>query len=75
MNRLLNRIGLGRKDLRAWAMYDWANSAFQTTVIAAIFPIYYVKVAAADLPDVAAQADADHRAIEAEVYGAVVRAG
>ena len=31
-------------------MYDWANSAFQTTVIAAIFPIYYVKVAAADLP-------------------------
>ena len=50
MNRLLVRIGLGRKDLRAWAMYDWANSAFQTTVIAAIFPIYYVKVAAADLP-------------------------
>jgi UMF1 family MFS transporter len=50
MARLLTRIGLGRRDLRAWAMYDWANSAFQTTVIAAIFPIYYVKVAAADLP-------------------------
>jgi UMF1 family MFS transporter len=50
MRRLLARIGLGRRDLRAWAMYDWANSAFQTTVIAAIFPIYYVKVAAADLP-------------------------
>jgi len=50
MQRLLTRIGLGRRDLRAWAMYDWANSAFQTTVIAAIFPIYYVKVAAADLP-------------------------
>ena len=31
-------------------MYDWANSAFQTTIIAAIFPIYYEKVAAADLP-------------------------
>ncbi|HWK12201.1 MAG TPA: MFS transporter, partial [Vicinamibacterales bacterium] len=50
MQRLLARIGLGRRDLRAWAMYDWANSAFQTTVIAAIFPIYYEKVAAADLP-------------------------
>ncbi len=50
MHRLLARIGLGRRDLRAWAMYDWANSAFQTTVIAAIFPIYYVKVAAADVP-------------------------
>jgi MFS transporter, UMF1 family len=50
MNRLLDRLGLGRRDLRAWAMYDWANSAFQTTIIAAIFPIYFQKVAAADLP-------------------------
>jgi UMF1 family MFS transporter len=31
-------------------MYDWANSAFQTTIIAAVFPIYYQRVAAADLP-------------------------
>jgi MFS transporter, UMF1 family len=50
VNRLLERLGLGRRDLRAWAMYDWANSAFQTTIIAAIFPIYFQKVAAADLP-------------------------
>jgi MFS transporter, UMF1 family len=50
MQRLLARLGLGRRDLRAWAMYDWANSAFQTTIIAAIFPIYFQKVAAADLP-------------------------
>jgi MFS transporter, UMF1 family len=28
-------------------MYDWANSAYQTTIIAAVFPIYYQKVAAA----------------------------
>jgi MFS transporter, UMF1 family len=27
-------------------MYDWANSAFQTTIIAAVFPIYFHKVAA-----------------------------
>ena len=44
---LLDRLGLGRRDLRAWAMYDWANSAFQTTIIAAVFPIYFQKVAAA----------------------------
>ena len=50
MARLLDRIGLGRAELRAWAMYDWANSAVQTTIIAAIFPIFYQKVAAADLP-------------------------
>jgi UMF1 family MFS transporter len=30
-------------------MYDWANSAFQATVIAAIFPIYFHSVAAADV--------------------------
>jgi len=47
----LDRLGLGRPELRAWAMYDWANSAFQTTIIAAVFPIYYQKVAAAGLPE------------------------
>jgi MFS transporter, UMF1 family len=50
MARLLDRLGLGRPDLRAWAMYDWANSAFQTTIVAAVFPIYFQQVAAADLP-------------------------
>ena len=45
----LDRLGLGRRDLRAWAMYDWANSAFQTTIVAAVFPIYFHKVAAANL--------------------------
>src|SRR5215210_1638061 len=51
---LLDRIGLGRPTLRAWAMYDWANSAFQTTIIAAVFPIYYRKVIAADLTEASA---------------------
>src|SRR5262245_9894839 len=50
MTRLLERLGLGRRDLRAWAMYDWANSAFYTTIVAAVFPIYFQKVAAATLP-------------------------
>jgi MFS transporter, UMF1 family len=50
MSNLLARLGLGRRELRAWAMYDWANSAFQTTIIAAIFPIYFHKVAAFGVP-------------------------
>ena len=50
MVRFLERVGLGRPELRAWAMYDWANSAVQTTIIAAIFPIYFQKVAAAGMP-------------------------
>lgn len=47
---LLARIGLDRPPLRAWAMYDWAVSAMQTTIMAAVFPIYFVKVASAGLP-------------------------
>lgn len=50
---MLNRIGLGSKVLRSWAMYDWANSAYQTTIIAAVFPIYFANVASAGVsPDV-----------------------
>jgi UMF1 family MFS transporter len=49
MKNLLDRIGLGRPDLRAWAMYDWANSAYQTTIIAAVFPVYYIRVAGSGL--------------------------
>jgi len=49
MTSFLERLGLHRRELRAWAMYDWANSAFITTVVAAVFPIYYAQVAAAPL--------------------------
>lgn len=48
---LLHKLGLGRKDLRAWAMYDWANSAFQTTIIATVFPIYFQRVASEGLTE------------------------
>jgi UMF1 family MFS transporter len=46
---LLSRVGLNRPELRAWAMYDWANSAFQTTVITAVFPRFFSDYAAAGL--------------------------
>jgi len=32
-------------------MYDWANSAFYTTVMAAVLPVYYQQVAASTLPE------------------------
>jgi len=52
----LDRIGLGRRELRAWAMYDWANSAFWTTVIVAVFPPFFSEYAAKGLdPQVATQ--------------------
>jgi UMF1 family MFS transporter len=34
----------------AWVMYDWANSAFVTTITAAVLPVYYSSVAAVNLP-------------------------
>ena len=37
-------------------MYDWANSAFQSTVITAVFPDFFASVAAADLPPAVATA-------------------
>jgi UMF1 family MFS transporter len=56
LTRLLSRLGLNRPELRAWAMYDWANSAFQVTVITAVFPRFFSDVAAAGLTPVEATA-------------------
>jgi MFS transporter, UMF1 family len=48
---LLSRLGLSRPELRAWAMYDWAVSAVQTTIMVAVFPLYFVDIAKLDLPE------------------------
>ena len=40
--KLLQRLALDRRSTRAWVMYDWANSAFVTVVIAAVFPPWFV---------------------------------
>ncbi|NPC83427.1 MFS transporter, partial [Pyxidicoccus fallax] len=47
---LLSRMGLTRPELRAWALYDWANSAYVTTIIAVVFPLYYASVVSEGLP-------------------------
>jgi UMF1 family MFS transporter len=39
-----------QRRIRAWTLYDWANSAFATTILAAILPTYYSAVAGATLP-------------------------
>ena len=30
-----------RRVINAWAMYDWANSAFAVIILTAVFPVYY----------------------------------
>ncbi|MBL8144839.1 MAG: MFS transporter, partial [Anaerolineae bacterium] len=46
-------VSPGEKQYRSrvwgWAMYDWANSAFATTILAAVLPVYFSAVAAATL--------------------------
>lgn len=44
---------LYRKRIRSWALYDWANSAFATTILAALLPPYFSQVAGATLPSAA----------------------
>jgi UMF1 family MFS transporter len=43
------RVGLVTPEQRAWAWYDWANSAFFTTVVTAVFPGFYASYAAAGM--------------------------
>lgn len=45
-----------KRAIFAWTMYDWANSAFATTIMAAVLPVYYSTVAAANLPSYLATA-------------------
>jgi len=36
---------MDKKAVRAWVMYDWANSAFAIIIMTAIMPIFYADVA------------------------------
>ncbi len=44
----MNRSGERRRVVVAWALYDWANSAFATVVMAGIFPILFQDYWSAD---------------------------
>jgi UMF1 family MFS transporter len=55
MRKLLARLGLERREARAWALYDFANSAVYTTIITAVFPIYFARVAASELDSTTAE--------------------
>jgi MFS transporter, UMF1 family len=47
VRRLLGRVGLGTRPLFGWALYDWANSAFFTLIVAAVYPVFFERYAAA----------------------------
>jgi len=45
---------MNQRQVRAWVTYDWANSAFATTMMAAVMPVFYESVAGAGLAEGAA---------------------
>ncbi|MFN9787704.1 MAG: MFS transporter [Planctomycetia bacterium] len=51
LRTILARLCLSRADARAWALYDWANSAMYTVVVTAVYPVWYRSTLAADLDD------------------------
>ena len=42
--------GVKKREVWAWAMYDFANSGYTTVVITAVFSAYFVSVVAGDAP-------------------------
>lgn len=48
---LLSKVGLDTKERQSWAIYDIANSAFATTIMVAVLPVYFNDVLAAELPN------------------------
>src|SRR6185503_9339911 len=51
MRRFWDRLGLGSKPLIGWTLYDWANSAFYTIVVTAVYPVFFGRYAAAGAPE------------------------
>jgi UMF1 family MFS transporter len=39
-----------KRQLTSWVLYDWANSAFATTVMAGFFPVFFKTFWAGDMP-------------------------
>jgi UMF1 family MFS transporter len=46
----LGRLGLGSRPLWGWALYDWANSAFYTLIVASVYPVFFGRFAADGAP-------------------------
>ena len=41
MRKKVHTMQDSKRSIVAWAFYDWANSAFATTVMAGFFPVFF----------------------------------
>lgn len=48
---MFERLGLRDRKQWSWALYDFGNSGFATTIMAVLLPIYFFDVAAKHLPE------------------------
>ncbi len=46
---MADTLPAGRRSQWSWALYDWANSAFATTVMAGFFPVFFKSYWSADV--------------------------
>jgi UMF1 family MFS transporter len=42
--------GVARREVWAWALYDFANSGYTTVVLTAVFNAYFVSIVAGNAP-------------------------
>jgi len=47
---MTDSLSQSRKPLISWALYDWANSAYATTVMAGFFPLFFKQYWSHDTP-------------------------
>ena len=60
---------LFEKKVFAWALYDWANSAFATTVMVVFFPVFFKQYLAAGVaPTTARSGSASRTAFRASCW-------
>lgn len=49
MEHMSNIILNDKKTIRAWALFDWANSAYALVISTAIFPVYFIQYSPAHI--------------------------
>ena len=49
MTEQVRTIPVGRRELWAWCLYDFANSSFTTLIVTVAYSVYFVQVVARDL--------------------------
>ncbi len=49
MGHHVDMKSIENRSIYAWALYDWANSAYVTTVIAGFFPLFFKEYFSADI--------------------------